>query len=106
MSDGARTSVVLLVQVVSHLELVFLDEDDELERGPSTERHLVQDLLSAPVLLRQRVADNTLLVYPRVEVKHHVGSRLHTAATSEIQLEPARRHRRAKCEFIIRREEG
>ncbi len=81
-------------QLVSHLELVFQDEDDELERGPDSEGHLVQDLLPAPALPLQRVADDTRRPEePRVEVKRHVGPRLHAAAAREIYLEPARQRR-------------
>ena len=78
--------MLFLQLLVSHLERVFEDEDDEFERGPGSEGHLVQDLLFAPVLLLQRVADDARrpLVDPRVEVKRHVGSRVHAAAAREI----------------------
>ncbi len=78
-----------LQELVSHLKLVFQDKDDELECGPVGKGHLVQDLLSAPALLLQCVAHDTRRpVEPRVEVKRHIGPRLHAAATCEIYLEP------------------
>ena len=79
-----------LPQLVSHLELLFEDEDDELERGSGPEGHPVQDIFSAPALFLQRVADDAILVESGVEVERHVGPRLHAAATREIYLEPAR----------------
>lgn len=80
-------------ETLSHLELVFQDEDDELKRGSAAERHQVEDLLAAPALLLQRVANNALLVQTRVEMERHVSSRLHAAATREVYLEPVRRSR-------------
>lgn len=81
-------------KIVSHLELIRQDENDDLKLGPGSEGHLVQDLLSAPALFLQRVAhDARWLLEPRVEVKRHVGPRLHAAATREVDLEPARRSR-------------
>lgn len=50
----------------------------------------MQDLLAAPALLLQRVADETRRpAKPWVEVKRHISPRLHTAATREVYLEPA-----------------
>lgn len=77
----------------SHLELVFQDEDDEFKRGSDSERHLVQDLLAAPALPLQRVADDARLLQSGVEVKRHVCPRLHAAAAGKIYLEPGGRRR-------------
>lgn len=78
-------------QLVFHLERVSQDEDDDFELPSHSEGCLVQDLLAAPALLLERVAHDTLRpAEPRVKVKRHVGPRLHTAATREVYLEPAR----------------
>lgn len=80
----------LIGRLVSHLELVLEDEDDELEVDLEPEGHLVVDLFAAPALFRQRVAHDGRLFDPRVEMERYVGPRLHAAAAGEVHLEPVR----------------
>lgn len=89
-----RPQCIFWLMALQHLELVSQDEDDEFECSSGSKRHPVQDLLPAPALLLQRVAHDALPPpEPRVEVKRHVGPRLHAAATHEVYLEPARQRR-------------
>lgn len=78
----------VMKQTNSYFELVFQDEDDDFKVHSVPEGHLVQDLLAAPPLLLQSVADDAHLLHSRVEVKRHVSARLHAAATGEVHLKP------------------
>lgn len=71
------------------LELLFQHHDHDLERLLFLERRVVGDLLPAPLLISQSVADNAVGPFEAwIEMEGHICSGFHAAATLQVHLEP------------------
>lgn len=80
-------------RIQGHLKRVSLHQYDSLKGLSLLKGHLIGDLLLAPALLLQGVADNIgRLLEARVEVEGHICTRLHAAPALEIHLESGERN--------------
>lgn len=75
----------------TYLEFVFQHHNHNFKRFFFFERHVVGDLFPPPFFILQSIAHDAVgPLEAWVEMKGHVGARLHAAPALQIHLEPAR----------------